>query len=231
MGIREILGVFAVLSAATVASAEVVTVNSTKALTLFDGGSELDYLAAWSFTGGTVDQNKSNSYKSWIAFNNSSILVPYVTGAEITLKQWSNGNLGIPTPITIDLYALTDSTGDTWATDSNWSNAPANDVASSKLLDPTKTVLAGSYTFTGQFPARNEVIHIPFTAAGVSFLNADTDGLSTFILAAHDDSTSFTGFHAYANSATIMATVPEPTSLVGLLSSSFGLLFRKRIKR
>ena len=228
MFLKQLITAVAVLATASVTSAEVITLNSTKATTLYDGGSEIYYLSAWSYTGGAADSNKTNSYKSWITFDNSSILAPYVTDAKLTLKQWSDGALVITTPITIELYALTDSAGDNWAAEVNWSNAPANVVASSKLLDPTKTVLAGTYTFTGQFPARSQVIQIPFTPAGVSFLNADTDGLSTFILVARDDSTSFTGFHAYTNSPTLIATVPEPTALFSLGSVSLALLFRKR---
>jgi len=131
--------------------------------------------------------------------------------AEFTLAI-DPSDLGFATLVpdsTFLVYGLTDEAGDTWdETTLTARNAPAHDPASAarNLPVPDKTRLLGSFTIAQGVNRGNCTLRGP---ALVDFLNADTNGIVTFILCRETDETARSGLvHAFATKESGSNTPP-----------------------
>ncbi|HEV2296542.1 MAG TPA: DNRLRE domain-containing protein [Tepidisphaeraceae bacterium] len=145
---------------------------------------------------------------------------------------------------TMNVYGLTDETGDSWGESTiAYNNAPGiiqpedGGVAynsGSESMDPTKLPLLTTFTT----PAAPGTVTTTADIDLDNFLSADTNGLVTFVLytATSDSSQSFfvaskenTGGEAVFPTLTLPnAVVPEPASASVLALSGLALLARRR---
>jgi hypothetical protein len=170
--------------------------------------------------------------KGYIRFDLSTLSEP-VTSAALELRVALNNGGGTPQDTnpqtyTLAIYGLNDGAtagggflGEDWGeTAINWNNAPANIVsgtgAGNAVRTGTGTADGGQATLLGSFtilnsPVGTEVVALSGTNL-VNFLNADTNGLATFIV-------TRTGFTANPDSDPL---TPTPTQGSANLSFSSG---------
>jgi hypothetical protein len=175
-----------------------------------------------------------------------------VTAASVTLAVHNNS---VPAGFQVLLYGVPDGAANenfdegtiTFANSGYTTNASNNDATDNNVLDALLTPL-GSYTFPTAIPqgaAGTSPGTITFSDAGgalTSFLDADTNGVATFILTTPTitvsntvafysrDNTSSQAVPTLATNADAVA-VPEPAgaAVVGLLGAA-GLLRRRRAR-
>jgi hypothetical protein len=135
---------------------------------------------------------------------------------------------------TIHVYGITNQSLDSVALDSNitWANAPANDTASGYKADLSKAMLLGSFTYQGNEPVGT--VKTFSSSAFIDFLNADTNGLVTFVLgrtdpgAGKDRNVIFAGDTHATYAAPTLTVIPEPATLGMVGMAGLLLLIRRR---
>ncbi len=149
--------------------------------------------------------------KGYVSFDLSRFSGRGFENAEFTLAI-DPSDLGFATLVpdsTFNVFGLTDEAGDTWdETTLTARNAPAHDPASAdrSLPVPDKTRLLGSFTIAQGVNRGNCTLRGP---ALVEFLNADTNGIVTFIVCRETDETARSGLvHAFATKESGSNTPP-----------------------
>ncbi len=157
----------------------------------------------------TVQPNLNR--KGYVAFDLSRFSGRGFESAEFTLAI-APSDLGFATLVpdsTFFVYGLTDETGDAWdETTLTARNAPAHDPAQTarNLPVPDKTRLLGSFTIAQGVNRGNCTLRGP---ALVDFLNADSNGIVTFIICRETDETARSGLvHAFATKESGSNTPP-----------------------
>lgn len=153
-----------------------------------------------------------------------------VTSASISLFK-----LDSSTAKTVELFGLTDQTLDNWSESTiTFANAPAGTDYLTK--DPTGTAVThiNNYPASG---AANTTFTMPSISDMVNFINADTNGVVTFILSDYDNSFAEGDFAsresttpgAFAPTLSLTYTqVPEPASAALVLLGGGLLALRRR---
>jgi hypothetical protein len=192
----------------------------------------------------------ANDRISFLRFNTTG--VPPVTAASLTLAVHNNA---VPAGFQVQLYGIPDGGNNenfnestvTFANNGYTTNSANNDATDNNVVDAALTLL-GTYTFPTaitQGAAGTSPGTITFSDAGgalTSFLNADTNGLATFILTTPTiNGTNTVAFYSRDNTTSqavpTLATnadaiaVPEPTAaaIVTLLAAT-GLGRRRRTR-
>ena len=195
----------------------------------------------------------SNNRKSWIGFNLGATDPTTITSATLALTVGdsigaNDNNLAY----TIHVYGLVDGTRDNWVEGTGttaapttppnslagitWNNAPANNTASSSLLDPTGSIDLGTFVLNGHGGPTGTVINFS-SAALLNLINTDTNG--TVSIALTRDTIETTGntdtvVQTFASrehggglaGPTLLlnsTTVPEASALV-LIAPALGLM-------
>ena len=155
-------------------------------------------------------QNDLNR-KGYVAFDLSKFAGQKFTDAELTLTI-EPSDLGFATLVpdsTFSIYGLTDEAEDAWEeTGLTWQHAPAHDsaAAGSHLPVPEKARLLGHIEIA---QGVNRGIRSLRGDALRDFLNADTNGIATFILCRETDETQKSGLvHAFATKESSSRTPP-----------------------
>lgn len=185
------------------------------------------------------NQGASFSRKSYIRFDVSG--VDFETGtAELRLMQ--------PDPIrdfggnannldySFRVFGLNDGdAGENWLEAGiNWNNAPANDGSNGDSVLGNATLL-DTFSLTGRGVDGGEILLDSDAIA--DFINADSDGLVTFILTRIDPQTSDSVVHIFnsretgaGSTLTLIAapTIPEPATASLLAFGIAGLIRRRR---
>ena len=149
---------------------------------------------------------------------------------DVTLNNGGGAGPGPAEDFTVEVFGLTDGdAGELWDESTiNWNNAPANTVDNNLLGN---AVLLGSFIV----PASVAPYGVMFSnAALLNFVNADTNGVATFILRRTAGGSANLVFgsdeHGTANAPrlSLLVAVPEPaTGLLGLI----GLVAMARRRR
>ena len=149
--------------------------------------------------------------KGYVAFDLSRFAGRGFENAEFTLAI-APSDLGFATLVpdsTFYIYGLTGEAADGWdETTLTSRNAPAHDPASTgrNLPDPDKTIRLGSFTIAQGVNRGNCNLRGP---ALTDFLNADTNGIVTFIICRETDETARSGLvHAFATKKSGSNTPP-----------------------
>lgn len=149
------------------------------------------------FSSGSPELNR----KGYLAFDLSKFTGHKFTEAELvlTIEPSDLGFASVVPDSVFDVYGLTDETEDAWEENGlTWNHAPAHDPASDVKHLPiaSKTKLLGRFEIAqginrGTRAIRGEALR--------DFLNADTNGVVTFILCRETDETQRSGLvHAFA---------------------------------
>ena len=168
------------------------------------------------------DSNLDSARKTLFAFDLSSIpLGQTVSSAIITVNLTGSlgGTLTDTSKIwTFNVYGITDESLDNWTeADTNWNNAPGNNTTSQTGVNTAKTVLVGTFSFSGE---GSGPVNLSSPALD-GFLNSDTNDIASFILvrATRGDGTNNTIIHSIASRESTGASgpllsVPEPASIL-----------------
>ena len=189
--------------------------------------------------------NASTTRKVYMQFDISSIADPSsLIDAQLDLvgAQNSKGNNGTyPYTYVVEVYGLNDGVNETWvegnggtdntpAGEITWSNAPANN---------NDNTFSGSATSLGSFTlyavVDGDLVGDPFgldSAALLTFINSDTDGLVTLMLRRTDgDGNCNLAFaskeHATLAGPQLTLTIPEPAT-IALAAMGLAALRRRR---
>ena len=147
----------------------------------------------------------------YVAFDLAGFSARGFENAEFTLAI-APSDLGFATLVpdsTFLVYGLTDESGDAWDEATlTAGNAPAHDPADAPLTrpDPGKTIRLGSFTIAQGVNRGNCTLR---GTALTDFLNADTNGIVTFIICRGTDETARSGLvHAFATKESGSNTPP-----------------------
>lgn len=172
----------------------------------------------------------TNARKTYLRFDLSLLGGLDVIAAELQLTPTNDFPVG--TGLTIDLFGLNNlNSGESWSeagtTGITWGNAPANNTGSNTLVTSDATSL-GSFVFTSDF---EDGVPISFSSTAIrDFINADTNGVVTFILTGPQPAGAMN--YTFASKENVdgdqfptlqVSPVPEPSSflIMGVLASSF----------
>ena len=238
---RVMLPLIVVLFVSSHAMAESMGPLPVEADAKIRGGDNGDTAYGWqdSLTVMTYGTNLTNCYKAYMRFDISSITSAVET-ATFQIKQkgasssWNNGN-----PKEVKVFGLNDGVvGETTWDESTitWNNAPGNDTAAlDGFVDAT---YLGYFTHVGTWegwrPFGSE--STPSFDALASFINADTNGTITLMLAqdteAPDNDNIYSVFHSRESGnvpALYYTPVPEPASCLYVTMAAWLLLVRRRV--
>ena len=149
--------------------------------------------------------------KGYVAFDLSSFAGRHFEDAELvlTIEPSDLGFASMVPDSTFDVYGLTDESEDGWEENGlTWQHAPAHDPSQPErhLPVPSKVKLLGRFEIAqgvnrGTRVLRGEALR--------DFLNADTNGIATFILCRETDETGRGGLvHAFATKESTGKTPP-----------------------
>ncbi|MGE9268047.1 MAG: DNRLRE domain-containing protein [Verrucomicrobiales bacterium] len=203
-------------SAATTITAEADTY-------LWQGNGDTNYGSSATL-GSTNDggsaQSKTKDQIALIRFNISSLTHP-VSGASLDLEYLSSE------AYSFEVYGINDGTGDEAFIESTltFNSSDTGTTSTEGSINSTNLTLLGNFDVTGAGA-------VNFSSAGLdSFLNADSNDLATFVIYRTSQSGSYTSFasreHATAAASTL-SVIPEPSSLITLLSAGSLLSLRRR---
>lgn len=178
--------------------------------------------------------SSSYSIYSYIGFDISTFNNLNTTASASSLDLYGFGNI---TDLELSIYGLNDNILDNWAEDTiDWLNAPGK---SGDVIDAASTTLLYSDTVSY---AGNSVISFDTTAL-LDFINADTDGLVSFILTQPVQTSTnhaFSSKESFGNPSTGSAgnftpqlnitPVPVPAAFWLLASGLAGLVLQRRRK-
>lgn len=147
--------------------------------------------------------------KAYVAFDLTRFSGKHIAEAEFVLHM-EPSDLGFASLVpdaTFKVYALTDESQDTWSEkELKWSQAPAHnpELRTSAVADQSRLIgqfLVPQGTTRGAFSIKGEAL--------AEVLNADTNGLVTFIIVRETDETASNGLaHAFASKENMRNTPP-----------------------
>ena len=129
--------------------------------------------------------NLDGARKAYLRFDLSKLPSPVknATNASVTLQLLpAEGNSPNDKNWTFDVFGLNDGAPEeNWGeTSVTWNNAPVSDPASPVALKTGKVAALGQFTVAGKGVAGDKIVFS--SPALLKFLQADTDGLATFII-------------------------------------------------